>query len=167
MERLFSPWRSQYIDSFQNEDKGQCVFCSIIKSTEDDKNLVIARGKGFSIVMNKYPYNSGHLLVITNHHIADLKDLSNDEKSTFLTYVQYSQQILKHSVNPDGFNIGLNIGRIAGAGVEGHIHFHIVPRWRGDINFMPIFSDTKIISDDMHSTMHKLRKSLKELDIKL
>jgi ATP adenylyltransferase len=167
MERLHSPWRSQYIESFQDEPKTGCVFCDIIASNEDDKNLIIARGDKFCIIMNKYPYNSGHLMVISDRHIRSLELLDDSEKLTFIKYVEYSQKILQHLLNPDGFNIGLNIGRTAGAGIENHIHFHIVPRWNGDTNFMPVLADTKVISDDMHTQMLKLRKCLIDLNIKI
>jgi len=165
MQKLWSPWRSQYINSFHNEDKSKCVFCSIIESNDDDENFVIKRTKDFSLIMNKFPYNSGHLMVITNEHIDDLNKLSDTQKGCFLKYVQYSEEILKHVMKPDGFNIGLNLGRAAGAGVENHIHFHIVPRWVGDVNFMSIISDIKVISEDMREQQTKLKKAIEELKL--
>ncbi len=166
MQKLWSPWRSQYIDSFRDEDRSKCVFCSIIESSDDDENLILARAENFTLIMNRYPYNSGHLMVITNKHVADIKDLNNIQKSEFLTYVENAQNILKHVMNPDGFNIGLNIGRSAGAGVADHIHFHIVPRWNGDTNFMPVLAEVKIISDELRKQHTKLLKAIAELNIK-
>jgi len=165
MQKLWSPWRSQYISSFHNEDKSKCVFCSIIESNNDDENFVIKRAKDFSLIMNKFPYNSGHLMVITNEHIDNLNKLSDIQKGCFLKYVQYAETILKHVMKPDGFNIGLNVGRAAGAGVENHIHFHIVPRWVGDVNFMPVISDIKVISEDMREQQTKLKKAIEELKL--
>jgi ATP adenylyltransferase len=165
MQKLWSPWRSQYIDSLQDEDKSKCVFCSIIESSNDTENFILGRGKDFTLIMNRYPYNSGHLMVITNRHIANIKELNDGQKSDFLKYVEYAQDILKHTINPDGFNIGLNIGRAAGAGIENHIHFHIVPRWIGDTNFMPVLAEVKVISDEMKNQYVKLKKSMKDLNI--
>lgn len=165
MDKLWSPWRSQYIDSFQNEDRSQCVFCSIIESKNDDENLILARAENFTLIMNRYPYNSGHLMVITKEHIADINQLDNNQKAQFLTYVEYAQRILKHTLKPDGFNIGLNIGRSAGAGIENHIHFHIVPRWNGDTNFMPVLAEVKVISDEMTQQHKRLKQAIKDLNI--
>lgn len=165
MQKLWSPWRSQYIDSFQNEDKSKCVFCSIIESSNDTENLILARAKDFTLIMNRYPYNSGHLMVISNKHIADIKELDDKQKSDFLKYVQFAQDILKHTLKPDGFNIGLNIGRAAGAGIANHIHFHIVPRWIGDTNFMPVLAEVKLISEEMKYQHLKLKKAMEDLKI--
>jgi len=165
MQKLWSPWRSQYIDSFQNEDRSKCVFCSIIESKDDDENLILARADNFTLIMNRFPYNSGHLMVITNKHTADIKELDMQQKSEFLTYVEHAQTILKHALKPDGFNIGLNIGRSAGAGIENHIHFHIVPRWNGDTNFMPVLAEVKLISDEIRHQHTKLKKVITELGI--
>jgi len=165
MQKLWSPWRSQYIDSFQEENKNECVFCNIIKSNDDISNLILERGKNFSLIMNKYPYNSGHLMVISNCHIGDINDLEEKQKGEFLSYVGKCQLILKHTLRPDGFNIGLNIGRAAGAGIENHIHFHIVPRWNGDTNFMPVLAEVKVISDELTKQYAKLKQAIKELNI--
>jgi len=165
MQKLWSPWRSQYINSLQDEDKSKCVFCSILESSNDDENLILTRAKDFTLIMNRYPYNSGHLMVITNKHIANIKELDDKQKSDFLKYVEYAQDILKYVLNPDGFNIGLNIGRAAGAGIENHIHFHIVPRWNGDTNFMPVLAEVKIVSDEMKSQHVKFKQAIKELNL--
>lgn len=165
MKKLWSPWRSQYIDSFQNEDKTKCIFCSILESNNDIENLILARSMNFSLIMNKYPYNSGHLMVITNKHLADLSELSESQKSEFLTHIEKAQKILKYTLKPDGYNIGLNIGRSAGAGVENHLHFHIVPRWNGDTNFMPVIAEVKVISDEINKQYTKLKQAISDLNI--
>ncbi len=150
MERLFSPWRSSYIESFKTPtEKNGCVFCTAFEGTDDDANLVIWRGKHVFVVMNKYPYNSGHLLIIPVRHTADFLSLSAEESAESIQLLQTAQKALTELSNPHGFNIGMNLGRSAGAGIEDHLHWHIVPRWNGDTNFMPTLADVKLVSEDM------------------
>jgi ATP adenylyltransferase len=167
MERLWSPWRSQYIESFHTENEIKCVFCKLLSEQNDIENLIVDRGERFSLIMNRYPYNSGHLMVISNSHISNLNVMDKEDKFAFLQNVESAMDILKHVVKPHGFNIGLNLGKAAGAGVEDHIHFHIVPRWIGDTNFMPVFSEVKVISEEMGIQLTKFRNCLKELNIKI
>lgn len=162
MERLFSPWRSQYITSFTDKDASDntCVFCSAYQANNDDEHLIVTRGKLCYVIMNLFPYNSGHVMVVPFRHVPDLTDLSDEESLEVMAFLKKMSVALRAVMSPDGFNIGSNIGRTAGAGIEGHVHFHVVPRWNGDTNFLPTLADTKLISVDIRETMMKLRKAL-------
>lgn len=155
MKNLWAPWRSEYLLS--DNKSSRCIFCRAIEDTDDEKNLLIFRGKSCFCILNKYPYSGGHLMVSPNKHKNDLVDLNQDEMVELLTITGKAKSVLKKEMNPDGFNIGANFGKAAGAGVEGHFHLHIVPRWVGDTNFMPIISDTKVISQSL-SDVYKLLK---------
>lgn len=158
MEKLWSPWRSKYIESFKNEtgDEG-CVFCSaVLQDISDEKSLVVYRGEKLFIVLNLYPYNNGHLMVVPNRHISDISDLDADEKVEMMDLVQKAVNGLRKTCSPHGFNVGANIGKAAGAGIDTHLHFHIVPRWSGDTNFMPTLGEVKIISQDLLDTKKAL-----------
>ncbi len=160
MQRMHSPWRSKYIASFSEPQSGECIFCKAYNEKQDDANLIVARGKFCFVIMNIYPYNSGHLMVVPNRHTNDLINLTDDESLEVMSFLKLLSYALSKIMNPDGFNIGSNIGRSAGAGIDHHIHFHIVPRWMGDTNFMPIISDTKVISEDIKDTHRKLKNIL-------
>lgn len=162
MDRLFSPWRSKYIESFAHskEEKDVCVFCEAQKGSDAD-HFIIARGKTCFVIMNLYPYNSGHLMVVPYRHLKELSEMTAEESLEVMQHLQKMIDALRTVSHPDGFNLGANLGRSAGAGIDNHIHFHIVPRWKGDTNFMPILADTKMISEDMTETWKKLRNALK------
>ena len=153
MENLWAPWRSEYILS--NDKSKECIFCHAVQDDNDEKNLLVYRGKSCFCILNKYPYSGGHLMVSPNKHVIDILDLTPDEMVELMTITGKAQLVLKNEMHPDGFNIGANLGKAAGAGVEGHFHLHVVPRWVGDTNFMPIMSDTKVISQPL-SDVYKL-----------
>lgn len=158
MERLFSPWRSKYIESF-SQPKGvneECILCAAYQANNDEERLIVNRGKSGFVVMNLYPYNSGHVMVVPYRHIATLNDLSEDESLEIMNLIKKMINALRTISNPDGFNVGTNIGRSAGAGIDQHIHFHVVPRWSGDTNFLPVLSDTKMISENLKDIWKKL-----------
>ena len=159
MERLFSPWRSQYIQSFSKPGKADsaCVLCSAYQEKKDDENLIVRRGTHCYVILNRYPYNSGHLMIVPYRHLASPVDLNALESGEIMGLLQQMINALQSQLHPDGFNIGANVGRSAGAGIDQHIHFHLVPRWNGDTNFMPTLADTKIVSEDMRETLKKLR----------
>jgi ATP adenylyltransferase len=159
MEKLFSPWRSRYIESFSRPDgvKRECIFCSAYQQNRDDDNFIVTRGTHCYCIMNLYPYNSGHIMVVPYRHIAAFLELTDDESLETMQLLKEMMKALQQVSRPDGFNIGSNLGRTAGAGIDQHIHFHIVPRWNGDTNFMPVLADTKLISEDMKETLEKLR----------
>lgn len=158
MEKLWSPWRSKYIESFKSdEDKSKCIFCSMLNlNPSDGDNLLVDNGEHTFTVLNLYPYNNGHLMIVPKRHTNDFAGLNEEEIKEAFQKLQLAERALRKILNPHGFNIGANIGRLAGAGIEDHIHFHIVPRWNGDSNFMPIIGDVKVISQDLAETKAKL-----------
>jgi ATP adenylyltransferase len=157
MKRIWAPWRMKYILKARDE-KGGCIFCEIPKENKDEENYLIKRGKLAFVLMNIFPYNNGHLMVAPYKHTPNLQNLSDDELLEMIKLLVESEKALKILLSPDGFNIGLNIGRIAGAGFEEHVHIHIVPRFNGDTNFMPIVSNTKVISESLMETYKKLKE---------
>lgn len=162
MKKLFSPWRSKYIESFsQNTDSNSnCILCEAYSANKDDEKLIVMRGNKCFVVMNLFPYNSGHLMVVPYRHVPNLIDLTEEETNEIMALLKKMTIVLQKVSKPDGFNIGANIGRSAGAGIDQHVHFHIVPRWYGDTNFMPTLADTKMISENMTELLSKLRKEL-------
>lgn len=161
MKRLFSPWRSAYIASFRGTKKSTgCLFCRIAKENQDKKNLVVWRGEHCFLVMNLYPYNSGHLMVVPYKHTASLAALTRETYVEIMETTVRGMKALGRTSGPHGFNLGTNVGRIAGAGIDKHIHFHIVPRWSGDTNFMPVLTDVKLISEDLAHTWARLRTAM-------
>ena len=171
MKRLWSPWRSQYIATFAREPRRNrsvsrrrrdCVLCTAARARKDERKLVLWRGKHCFIIMNRYPYNSGHIMVVPYKHASSLTRLADDEHLEILHAIQRSLKALESTVSPHGFNIGVNLGRASGAGIDDHVHYHVVPRWSGDTNFMPVFADVKVISEDMKRTWRRLRKAMKD-----
>ncbi len=158
MDKLWAPWRIGYILSDKKEDG--CVFCNAFKSDNDEDRLVLFRSKHSFIIMNLYPYNAGHLMVVPNRHISSPTELKEEEQLDMFKLTNKCIEILKKVMNPDGFNVGMNLGRSAGAGIDDHIHIHIVPRWNGDTNFMPILADTKVVSESLKETYKKLKGAL-------
>ena len=158
MKNLWSPWRSKYIETFKNEsDDKTCIFCEAInKEITDEGNLLVAKSKLTITMLNLYPYNNGHLMVIPKRHIGEFNLLESEESLEIMDQLKASQEALKIVYKPHGFNIGANLGRSSGAGIEEHIHFHIVPRWNGDTNFMPVLGEVKVISQDLLDSKRKL-----------
>jgi len=157
MEQLWAPWRIQYVT--RPKETG-CILCQKSKENKDETNFILHRSQNNFIILNAFPYNPGHLMIAPYRHIANLQDLSDDEVTDHFNLVKKSLALLKEILNPDGFNIGLNIGKVAGAGIEEHLHTHIVPRWQGDVNFMPVLSNTKVISEELAATYKKLRVAI-------
>ena len=165
MEKLWSPWRSKYIESLsKKKNDDECIFCEAAKNdVKDPENLLVHKGQLTFTLLNLYPYNNGHLMVIPFRHISDLDDLSDQEGSEIFKELQLARRALLDISHPQGFNIGANIGRISGAGIDEHIHFHIVPRWSGDTNFMPVLGEVKVISQELQETKLKLLNAYKKL----
>ena len=160
MENLWAPWRMTYI---LDGDKPQgCIFCLATDGKGAD-DLVLGVGKTCLAMMNKFPYNNGHLLVAPHRHVSGLDKLSPEEISELMATVQVGIDALKQTMNPDGFNVGLNLGRVAGAGIEEHLHFHIVPRWSGDVNFMTVLGDVRVIPEHIRATHQKLKPFFADL----
>ena len=161
MDLLWSLWRYDYITGSGAAITGGCVFCDILINPASDEEKFILHRAGFNfVILNIYPYVSGHLMVVPYRHTADFPGLSADELGDITALLQRLSVGLTSLLRPDGFNVGSNIGRTAGAGIDQHLHFHIVPRWSGDTNFMPVLDDTKMISEDMKETWSKLRAHL-------
>ena len=154
MEQLWAPWRLEYI---VGEKVDGCIFCVFPQQTNDRDNRILYRGKHAFVIMNAFPYSNGHLLVAPYRHTGDFTELSADEGLEMMQLVQMSVRVLKEAANPDAFNIGVNMGTAAGAGIADHIHMHIVPRWNGDTNFMPVFADVKVIPEALEKTYDKLK----------
>jgi ATP adenylyltransferase len=159
VKTLWAPWRMDYI---LGEKEQECIFCVALS---DQGSLTLYRGSLSMVMMNKYPYINGHLLVAPKRHIASLDDLILEEMSDLLKTVRDSIGILKKVMNPDGFNVGLNLGVVAGAGVEQHLHFHIVPRWHGDTNAMTVFAEVRVIPEHLEATYGNLKPHFKALEI--
>jgi ATP adenylyltransferase len=153
MKHLFSPWRSVYIKSFSGKNPSSgCLFCRIQKrktKKTDADNLILWRGRYCFVVMNRYPYNSGHVMIVPYRHTSTFTKLTADEHIEIMFATSRCMKVLENLSKPQGFNFGANLGRTAGAGIDKHVHFHLVPRWNGDTNFMPVLSDVKLISERM------------------
>lgn len=159
MRQIWAPWRIEYI--LMRKRKG-CIFCKFSDEKEkDEENFVLFRGRKNFVVLNNYPYNNGHLMVAPYRHVKNLEDLTEEEIYEHFMIVKKTVEILKKAYKPHGFNIGINLGKVAGAGVEGHIHTHVVPRWRGDTNYMPVIANTKVIPEALNETYKKLKQALK------
>lgn len=153
MKPLWAPWRMQFIR--EKREKG-CIFCHLPKKKEDRKNLILFRGRHSYVILNKFPYNNGHLMVVSNRHTAELGRLKPAALVEMMTLVDRSMKHLNRSMGAEGHNVGLNMGHAAGAGILGHLHFHVVPRWVGDTNFMPIFSKSKVMVEYLQETYDRL-----------
>lgn len=159
MEHIFAPWRMQYIlsNSDGSESKGSgCIFCDFPKENNDEQRLIIHRGKLCFVIMNAFPYNPGHLMVVPYRHTADFLSLTADETSEMMSLCQTSHSVLTNLMKPHGFNIGMKIGKTAGAGIDQHLHMHIVPRWDGDTNFMPVLGEVRVVSEALSSTWKRI-----------
>ena len=154
MEYIWAPWRIQYI---QMEKPEGCVLCEEPKKNDDAASYILYRGKKNFLILNSYPYNPGHLMVAPYRHVANLEELTQEERNEHFAIVSHSVEVLRKEFTPGGFNIGINIGRVAGAGIEDHVHTHIIPRWQGDTNFVTVVSDLRVIPEALADTYHKLK----------
>lgn len=162
MEKLFSPWRLRYIASARAKDRG-CVFCRAFKGRRDRENLVLYRGRDNFVILNKYPYSNGHLMIVPGAHLPSLKDAPAHALGEMMDLVVRCESALRAVYRPTGINLGMNLGRSAGAGIEGHFHMHLVPRWEGDTNFMTVVHGTRVIPEALSSTYRRLRPLLHDL----
>ncbi len=154
MDRIFAPWRIRYILGPKEEG---CIFCEYPKENRDKENLLLYRGDNNFVIMNRYPYNPGHLMIAPYRHVGDVTDLASDELLDMMEQVRICEEIIREVMQPDGFNIGINVGSVAGAGMEDHLHAHIVPRWDGDTSFMPILGDVNVVPEALQETYDKLK----------
>ena len=160
MDSLHAPWRIDYILAPKSPATDVSLFAAIAQSSEDERNLVIARDRSCYALLNSYPYTGGHILVVPYKQAADLHELSDEELTDLLRLVRRCQQALRQVMKPDGFNLGMNLGRCAGAGITEHLHLHIVPRWNGDTNFMPILAQTTVVPQALQALAAQLRHAL-------
>lgn len=155
MERLWATWRNEYVTT-AHEDDG-CVFCRLLELGSDEEAGIVHRGERAFVVMNAYPYNSGHVMVAPFRHVGEPTALEPDEAHELFDLAIRATAVLDSALSPQGFNVGMNLGSVAGAGVPGHLHAHVVPRWGGDTNFMPVVGETKVLPESLAATAEKLR----------
>jgi len=153
MEQIWAPWRIEYI---QTEKPEGCILCEKPEQTDDAQNYILYRGDKNFIILNSYPYNPGHLMVAPYRHVATPENLTEEERREHFEIVSRSIKVLRQVFNPGGFNIGMNLGKVAGAGIDDHFHTHVVPRWLGDTNFMPVLADTRVLPEALADTYQKL-----------
>ena len=157
MKRLWAPWRMEYITA---DPKPGCLFCRVIENPDDpDAELVVWRPEGALVMLNKFPYNAGHVMVAPIAHKSELDDLDDTETADLMRATKTAIAVLRGTLQPQGFNIGANTGRAAGAGIPDHVHLHVVPRWNGDTNFMPVLAEVKTVNEHLLQTAAKLRKA--------
>lgn len=160
-DKLWAPWRIAYIKKLK-KDKG-CLFCRVSNSKKDKKNLLVFRSKSSFAILNLYPYNNGHIMVAPARHLRSLEQLGDAETADLMNCLKKAKRLLDLTLKPEGYNIGINIGAVGGAGIEHHLHIHIVPRWKGDTNFMPTLFNTKIISQSLQELYRALKNTYNDL----
>ncbi|QDA31122.1 HIT domain-containing protein [Thermococcus indicus] len=160
MKTLWAPWRIEYIRSPKHDG---CIFCDFPKENRDRERLILYRGEHCFIIMNNYPYNPGHVMIAPYRHVGKWEDLTDEELLEIMKLSQLMIKALKKTMNPHGFNLGVNLGRVAGAGIDDHVHLHIVPRWNGDTNFMPVIADTKVIPESLEEAYDELKRAIDEI----
>ena len=158
MKKIWAPWRIEYIRS---EKSGDCIFCRKAGENDDRKNYILFRGDRNFIIMNAYPYNPGHLMVTPYRHLSHIDRLTDDEMLEHFRLVRKCTRALTGAYSPEGFNIGMNLGKTAGAGIADHIHTHIVPRWGGDTNYITVVSDIRVIPEALDATYTELKKKMR------
>lgn len=159
MNRMWAPWRKTYLRSSPGKRAG-CLFCSLLKDKKDKRNLVLFRADYHAVILNRYPYNNGHLMIVPKRHLACLSQMNAQEKKEFFEVLERARIALMKAMKPQGFNIGMNVSDVAGAGIPDHLHWHIVPRWKGDVNFMPVVAGMKVISESLESAYEVLSRAL-------
>jgi ATP adenylyltransferase len=160
MERLWAPWRMEYVGK---EQRPGCLFCRVMKDPADpDAELAVWRPPGALVILNKFPYNPGHAMVAPQAHVPGLEALDDEQTIQLMRAVRRTIEVLRQTMQPEGFNLGANTGRAAGAGIPDHVHLHIVPRWNGDTNFMPVIHDVKVVNESLAQTAAKLRLAFSE-----
>jgi len=155
MDHLFTPWRYAYITGANAP--GDCLFCGLLQSKDDEKSLIVHRAEYCFVMLNAFPYTSGHAMIVPYHHVDELIKISQAAAQEMMALTQRLESVLRELYRPDGINLGMNIGKAAGAGVAGHIHMHILPRWFGDVNFMGSVGETRVLPEDLQTTYKKLR----------
>ena len=160
MDYLWTPWRYRYIANASKDDR--CIFCDALAANDDARTLVILRGEKNFIILNRYPYTSGHVMVVPYAHVADLSAADSEMLAEMMRLAQRVQGVLGRVYRPQGYNLGMNLGRAAGAGVTGHLHLHVLPRWQGDANFMTVTGETRVEPEELSTTYEKLRREIQK-----
>ena len=160
MDYLWTPWRFQYMAEITAGTQPDCFFCDAVASTRDEETLIVYRGKQMFVILNRYPYTSGHLMIVPYAHIAELNLCKPDGLQEMMELAQRVEAAFRSNYRPDGMNMGMNLGRAAGAGVAGHLHLHMLPRWFGDANFMTVTGETRVHPEDLKTTYDRLRRAL-------
>lgn len=160
MEYLWSPWRMEYIMS--EKDEGQCTFCKEAAKPDGPENLVVYRGKRVFLILNRFPYTNGHIMVVPFEHCSSIEKLDSETMTEMMEMTSRSLGVLRSVYRPEGYNIGMNIGEAAGAGIADHVHIHVVPRWGGDTNFMSTLAGTRVLPEALEDTFERVKKAWKE-----
>ena len=153
MDRIYAPWRSKY---FTLERGGGCLFCEIQGETDDARVGILKRGRGWFVILNIFPYTNGHIMIVAKRHIEHLYDIDEEEGAELVELLSLCEKALHEAYHPEGLNVGVNLGASAGAGIVGHLHFHLCPRWTGDTNFMTSLAETRVVSESLEESMKKL-----------
>jgi len=160
MDYLWTPWRYRYMEMVTRGEQPDCIFCDALARNADAETLIVFRGVKSFIILNRFPYTSGHVMVVPYAHVAELRLCDADTLAEMMALTQRMEKILLADYKPDGMNLGMNLGRAAGAGVTGHLHLHVLPRWIGDSNFMTVTGETRVHPEDLKTTYERLRKAL-------
>jgi ATP adenylyltransferase len=155
-DRIWAPWRLDYVKDASKDSPDECIFCGKPAEDDDEGNLIVHRGERCFVILNKYPYTNGHLMVAPYEHVASLPDIDAETVAEMMSLAQMAMTSLERTYSPHGYNVGFNQGRVAGAGVEHHIHMHVVPRWGGDTNFMPVLADTRVMPQTLEQSYRAL-----------
>ena len=158
-QRIWAPWRLEYVKDASKDKESECIFCAAIGSDDDEANLIVHRGERCFVILNKFPYTNGHLMVAPFEHVATLQALDPVTTTEMMALAQRGMTALEASYAPHGYNLGVNQGRVAGAGFEHHIHMHVVPRWDGDTNFMPVLGDTRVMNQTLEDSYATVREA--------
>ena len=160
MDYLWTPWRFQYMEEVTSGKQPECFFCDAVAGSQDEETLLVYRGKKVFVILNRYPYTSGHVMVVPYAHVAELNLCEPEALEEMMTLAQRVEKAFKTNYKPDGMNLGMNLGKAAGAGVAGHLHLHVLPRWMGDSNFMTVTGETRVHPEDLKTTYGKLKRAL-------
>ena len=156
-QRIWAPWRLPYVKDASKDSEAACIFCIKPAEDDDEANLIVHRGERCFVILNLFPYTSGHLMIAPYDHLPALQELDDDTVAEMMALAQRAMVVLEKKYDPHGYNVGFNQGRVAGAGYEGHIHLHVVPRWAGDTNFMPVLADTRVMPQSLEQSYEALK----------
>jgi ATP adenylyltransferase len=156
-QRIWAPWRLPYVKDASKDSEAGCIFCTKPAEDDDEKNLIVHRGERCFVILNLFPYTNGHLMIAPYAHLATLPELDAETTAEMMALAQRAMGVLDQAYDPHGYNAGLNQGRVAGAGYEGHIHLHVVPRWSGDTNYMPVLADTRVMPQSLEDSYRALK----------